>query len=73
MVTGGEADVLRSGGLDGRDPFLCVETCRVETSGSLAIFLLLESLIQIPLSLGEHAVDSPVKKDSKTCIRKFLP
>ena len=72
MVPCSETDVFRSGGLDGTDPLAGIEGCRIESACSLCILLSVRAVIKIPLTLGKHAVDTPMKEDSESHILEIL-
>ena len=66
VVAGGDGDVSRAGGLDGRHPLARIEFRRKEASCKARIFLIINVFIlHHPLSLAEHRVDAPVDKDAK--------
>ena len=74
VVAGREADVFSARGLDGLDPLAGVERGGIETTGHLAIFLVVDVLvIEDPFAIRQHTVDAPMDKDSELVVLEFFP
>ena len=71
-MTGGEADISRSGILNCFNPSVGVKACRIESGGSFAVLIGRDSDVEIPFSLFEHAVDTPVDKYAESMISEFF-
>ena len=73
VVTGSDADVPGSGGFDGTHPFGCVEIGGIEAPGHLAVLLVGQSVVvQGPLALAVHGVNTPVDENSETVLTELL-
>ena len=74
VVTCGEADVARSGSLEGAHPRFGIEAVGIEGVGGLGILRAVQVLVrQIPLALGKQAVDAPMQEDAEFAVGKRLP
>ena len=74
VVAGREADVFSARGLDGLDPLAGVERGGIETTGHLAILLVVDVLvIEDPFAIRQHTVDAPMDKDSELVVLEFFP
>ena len=65
MMARGECDILCTCILDGFYPFVSIEKMGIESTGSLAVFLFIQTRIEIPLSLRKHTVDAPMDEYTK--------
>ncbi len=73
VVACGECDVFRAGILYRFHPFGGVEIGGIESFGSLGILVGCDIVIvEIPLSLGEHAVYAPVDEYAESVVGEFL-
>ena len=74
MVPGGDADVFRTGRLDGRHPFGCVEAAGIEPSCEFGIFLIVKVFVgHCPFSSGKHGIDSPVEENAESVLPECFP
>ena len=61
----GETYVTRTTIPDGACPLLGIEIDRIESGSSLGILVGTRAIVEIPLTLSEHTVDTPMNKNSK--------
>ena len=74
VVARREADVARPAFADGRHPGLGVESGRIEASGELFVFAVVQVEVgHRPLALRQHGVEPPVEEDAETGVGELLP
>ena len=73
MVARGDADILRTGGFDGRDPFRRVELDGVEARSQLRVFLPIQVLVvHHPFAVAQHTVDAVVEEDAEFIVLELF-
>ena len=73
VVTAGEADVFGPGCFDGGYPLGGIELGRIESSGQLGVFLVVQVLLgHGPFARGQHGIQPPMKENSESAVSEFL-
>ena len=73
VVARGDADILRTGGFDGRDPFRRVELDGVEARSQLRVFLPIQVLVvHHPFAVAQHTVDAVVEEDAEFVVLELF-